>query len=429
MTRPLAFDTTHLVSRLRSSSASGIERVDIAYARHFAQSPRLACGVHYGLRGPHTQAPQRVTDMLGLLDRRACDSIDLVQDDHWARVRGWLLGQAPPGGQSHSARQENRSALRPLHGLAAQVKLRVVHDRATTVPEGAVYLNVAQAGLEYSMFFRWLDRRPDLRPVFFLHDLLPLEYPEYFRRDTEAVFLRRVATIMQHARGIITTSRDVARRIGSKLDSLGGRAIPIHVQPLASPLEAMNDPWEREVGLANTIYYVVVSTIEPRKNHLMLLDVWRSLVGAGGFVPKLVFVGAPGWENAQVLDVLARSTALRPHVYHAPRLSRSALRQLVSNARALLMPSFAEGYGLPLVEALSLGTPVIASDIAAFREATQGCATFISPLDGAGWRAAVEAIAHMAAPSYESLTAAARNFVAPDWEGYFAGIEDFLDTL
>ena len=110
-------------------------------------------------------------------------------------------------------------------------------------------------------------------------------------------------------------------------------------------------------------------------------------------------------------------------------LSRSALRQLIANARALLMPSFAEGYGLPLVEALSLATPVIVSDIAVFREVTQGRATFLSPLDGAGWRDAVRDFSSQSSRSYARAAGWTRDFVAPDWKGYFAGIEGFLKTL
>jgi glycosyltransferase involved in cell wall biosynthesis len=77
----------------------------------------------------------------------------------------------------------------------------------------------------------------------------------------------------------------------------------------------------------------------------------------------------------------------------AIRPSTQALRQLVANARALLMPSLAEGYGLPVVEALAMGTPVIASDIPPHAEIAQGCAD-LSPLgDADGWAARIEALA------------------------------------
>jgi glycosyltransferase involved in cell wall biosynthesis len=65
--------------------------------------------------------------------------------------------------------------------------------------------------------------------------------------------------------------------------------------------------------------------------------------------------------------------------------------RLIAGARASLMPSFAEGFGLPVAEALAIGTPVIASDIPVFHEVGQGLATLIDPLDGPEWEAAIMA--------------------------------------
>ena len=116
--------------------------------------------------------------------------------------------------------------------------------------------------------------------------------------------------------------------------------------------------------LAASPYFVVLGTIEPRKNHLLLLNIWRRLAEQQRSPPKLVIIGTRGWENEQVLDVLDRSVLVRPHVVEGSGMGDRGLMRLLANARALLMPSFAEGYGLPVVEALSLGTPVVASDIA-----------------------------------------------------------------
>src|SRR5580765_3493189 len=90
MNRPIAYDVTHLVSRLRSSVVSGIERVDLAYGRYFSASARTACGVHYGLFKPHTMSPQRVQETVRMLDRRSCDIAVPHENDPWAELYRWL---------------------------------------------------------------------------------------------------------------------------------------------------------------------------------------------------------------------------------------------------------------------------------------------------------------------------------------------------
>jgi glycosyltransferase involved in cell wall biosynthesis len=162
---------------------------------------------------------------------------------------------------------------------------------------------------------------------------------------------------------------------------------------------------------------------------MLLLNIWRTLAAQGAPVPKLVLVGLRGWDNDQALQFLERSELLAPHVRMVSGLSSVELRQIIGNARALLTPSFAEGYGLPIVEALSLGVPVIASDIPVFREVARDCATFLSPIDGTGWRETIKAFSGARPDLYAAALAQAKNFAAPNWAGYFDGIEAFLATL
>src|SRR5205823_1812943 len=115
-------------------------------------------------------------------------------------------------------------------------------------------------------------------------------------------------------------------------------------------------------------YFVVLSTIEPRKNHELLLRLWQRLAERhGAAAPRLVLVGHRGWENDAVFKLLDSLRGNSPHVVECPDLDDAALAAVLRGARALLSPSFAEGFGLPVVEALALGTPAIASDIAAHR--------------------------------------------------------------
>jgi glycosyltransferase involved in cell wall biosynthesis len=422
MTRPIVYDATHLVTRWRAIGSAGIGCVDLAYARHFAAHPRLACGAHYGYPRPHVYSRERLAGLLAEIAPR--DREDEAIDD-WAPLRGWLLGGAPndrPAPPRKAVRTSSR-----LRDLSVRARCRLAHDPPRALPDSAIYLNIAQHACEYPIFFDWLSRRPDLRPVFFVHDLLPLDCPEFFRRGYARLFRRRLDTILRHAGALLTTTQVVAERLEREYAISGRRAARIHVQPLASTLERAGADGD-DPELAHVSYFVAVSTLEPRKNHLLLLNIWRALA-SGSTAPKLVLVGGAGWENEQSLDMLNRCAALRDKVLWVRNLSAPCLRRLVANANALLMPSFAEGYGLPVVEALGLGVPAIVSDIPTFREVAQGRALFLSPIDGKGWKGAVLDFSDRGGRRRLAALETARAFATPDWAGYFSGVERFLGGL
>ena len=427
--RPIVFDVTHLTTRLQGVTTTGIDWVDRAYARHLAASERLACGLHYGLFAPHLLSQPLVAELSIRHERKFVGADASPPELAWLQLREWLMGRGELRLPLSPARGLRERFIVDAASLATKTRLRLVHDRSLEIPEGAIYLNVAQHGFEYPALFRWLDARPDVAPVFLAHDLLPLDFPEYFRPGYKALFRRRFEFMAQRARAIVTTCGSTAERLKDEFRALARPCPPIHVQPLASPLEVMGDAAFRDAELAKAPYFVIVGTLEPRKNHVLLLNIWRALVARGGETPKLVCVGGSGRGAAQIIDGLERSKILAPHVRRVSGLSSEALRRLIANARALLAPNFAEGYGIPLVEALAIGAPVVCSDIPVFREVTQDCATFLSPLDGAGWLAAIRQLAENGSAANDDARRLARSFRAPNWTQYFAGVEAFLDSL
>ena len=103
------------------------------------------------------------------------------------------------------------------------------------------------------------------------------------------------------------------------------------------------DPELREIA-----YFVVSGAIEPRTNHLLLLNVWRELVRADDpGSPKLVLVGSRSRTTGAVIDMLERCQIIKNHVVEIGGLSSAGLCKLLSGARALLMPSFAKGFWSP----------------------------------------------------------------------------------
>ena len=176
--------------------------------------------------------------------------------------------------------------------------------------------------------------------------------------------------------------------------------------------------------------FVILGTIEARKNHLLLLNIWSRLVDRlGENAPKLVIIGGRGWEADRVFNLLDHSEKLRGHVAELENCSDEELAQHLAAARALLFPSTTEGYGLPLVEALALGVPVIASDLPVFREIGGDIPAYLSPDDETGWEATILDYAKQNSASRAAQLERMRGFQAPNWKSHFDKVEHWLQTL
>jgi glycosyltransferase involved in cell wall biosynthesis len=176
--------------------------------------------------------------------------------------------------------------------------------------------------------------------------------------------------------------------------------------------------------------FVTLGTIEGRKNHLLLLKIWSRLVDRlGSAAPRLLIVGQRGWEAQPALELLDRSEKLRGHVIELGHCLDAELAAHLTAARALLFPSFTEGYGMPMVEALGAGAPVIASDLPVFRELCGTIPTYLSPLDESGWETAIMNYAQPGSPERASQCQRMKAFHAPTWEEHFNNVEAWLWTL
>ena len=135
-------------------------------------------------------------------------------------------------------------------------------------------------------------------------------------------------------------------------------------------------------------FALFVSTIEPRKNHAMLLRVWRRLCErgwpqAGGY--RLVFVGRPGWMVEETLRDLEDRDRYSGTVLHYRSADDALLGRLYAASAFCLYPSRNEGFGLPVVEGFSYGKAVIASTGGALPEVVDGCSPLLDPDDEDAW--------------------------------------------
>ncbi len=295
---------------------------------------------------------------------------------------------------------------------------------ASAPQRGQLYLNIGHTGLNDDSLVTWIAQHA-LRAVHLIHDLIPIETPEFCRPGEADRHVQRMTNALRSASGIIGNSE-------ATLTALRDFAV-VHRLPcppmVAAWLAGDVLPAEVAATSADHPYFVVVGTIEGRKNHLLLLQVWKRLVERlGDAAPRLLLVGQRGWEAEGAFALLDRSIALQGMVIERGRCDDRELAGLLKGARALLMPSFAEGFGMPVIEALQLGAPVIASDLAVFREIADTIPTFIPVHDAGKWE---RTILDFCGPSPERARqiAAMRAYRAPSWEGHFAIVERWLETL
>jgi glycosyltransferase involved in cell wall biosynthesis len=418
--RFVAYDVTRLLARYAVSTPNGIDRIDLAYARHFlTERGKASAGVYMQGLQP------------ALLDRKTLAALLIAIDDNWEtggdatvsgyqRVKDFLRGTLPaaPENTLRRARPPALAArLAPLRLLRPRGLRRALFER---IPIGAAFIHSTHYPAAH--LFRWLRRRPDVKPVFFIHDLLPLQFPEYFGLRHIAEHRRSLEIFAQYGGAAIVNTRVIKHQLKAFLSDRGWHDVPVLVKPIP-PDPIFSSPGNIDPDLANIPYFVVCGTIEPRKNHLLLLQVWRELSRqCGEQTPKLVIIGRRGWENENVVDLLDRSHEIRRHAIEIDGLSTIGVARLMAGARAVLMPSFAEGYGLPVIEAQAVGVPVIAADIPVFREVAPG-ATFRSPLDGVGWLKAIQ--------SYRQRPASAPPFtnICGTAGDYFTAVEAFIHSL
>jgi glycosyltransferase involved in cell wall biosynthesis len=131
-------------------------------------------------------------------------------------------------------------------------------------------------------------------------------------------------------------------------------------------------------GLA-TPYFVVVGTIEPRKNIDTLLSAWMSLPAPFRRENKLVFIGMPGWKAEDTLRRLRQLAGENSGVCYLGYVPEALLPGLIAGALALVCPSYYEGFGFPVAQAMAAGCPAIVSNVASLPEITGGCAVLVDP--------------------------------------------------
>lgn len=219
-------------------------------------------------------------------------------------------------------------------------------------------------------------------------DIIPLKSPQWFPDETVEVFKEFHDSVFKNADKVIVSSQFVAGDIESYCTSEGFDTPTVVVAPLGYRPAERSQPSGPSRPFQAGRFALFVSTIEPRKNHRMLLDVWRKLLGDG--VPQrhgfdLVFVGRPGWMVDDLLRDIQQFASPQNRLHHLQDVEDSELQALYAACAFAVYPSRDEGFGLPLIEAFAAGKAVISSDAGSLPEVAKDLAILIGPDDFIGW--------------------------------------------
>jgi len=394
VTLSILLDLTRTLSRAGRAAPTGIDRVELAWARHLQRDPGATCRFAF-------QSRDKLVEIPGPTASRLVDAV----------MSAWQ-GQAPAERALFLASSIRRSAWF-ARDLAQQAQ-----------PRGSILLNLSHARLEREATLARIVGS-GLALVALVHDLIPIEFPEYARPGEAERHRARLASLARHSSGLLCNSEATAIGLRRELERFG-QPVPIRVAHLG--LDPLPSPHPEAAGPRRLLF---VGTIEARKNHAFLLAVLRDLAGEANRPPPpgLVLVGARGWEAEAAVDLIERSERLRPFLTEAGPVSERELAGFYRSSLALVLPSFAEGYGLPLAEALASGCPAIVSDLPALREIGGAVPDYLHPLDGPGWAQAIRDYAEPDSPRRTAQLARLAGWSAPSWAAHFAAARPLLEEV
>lgn len=382
--RESLIDVTRLVDRtMQGRLPTGVDRVSLEYVRHF---------------------DERATALV----RFAGQWIELSESDS-KRVFAALL--APAADFSSLVR---RAVVKAFAGSMGR-----------QFTDARFFFNTGHNGLEKPGYAQFLLRSA-LKPLYFVHDLIPVSHPEYCRPGETGRHEVRMDTMLRTGYGVIANSAATLTEFSAyaKTKNVG---MPPTTVALLAPAQL---PVPATRPAMDAPYFVMLGTIEPRKNHWLMLQLWRQLVERlGAAAPRLVIIGQRGWLCENVVDMLERCEVLKGFVFEKTGCSDTELAAWLGHSQALLFPTFAEGYGMPLAEALAMGVPVIASDLPAFREIAGDIPEYVDPLDGRRWAELVVEYAQPQSQMRSSQCQKMAGFALPTWEAHFQQVEALMEQL
>ena len=249
--------------------------------------------------------------------------------------------------------------------------------------DNTIVLSGAFWGLDNTIDRYLPAKRAGARLAAYIYDIIPISHPQYCEAELTREFTTGIGELCLICDYILTIS-DYTRTILDRfLAENGVRKVPTATVPLAHSLTGPPGDiqvWPKSMQkLRGREFVTYVSTIEGRKNHAYVVNVWRKLMDQGVDVPDLVFVGRKGWRINGLLDLLdaTRNLGGRVHIVHD--LTDAELNAVYENSLFTVFTSFVEGWGLPVGESLMHHVPCVASRTSSIPEVGGDFVDYVDP--------------------------------------------------
>jgi len=255
-------------------------------------------------------------------------------------------------------------------------RYRIDHERARELEVKPSDVLVLLDSSWHSNFFNDVEKlkRQGIKAYAVVYDLIPLTHPQFCDAGLVMVFEKWFEWISAQADGFICISKTVRDNVQHFIQEkqIDSNATFFDHFYLGTDLDLSNkedDIAEQLKSVFNSkdSVYLMVSTIEPRKNHAYLIDAFE-LLWEQNSNATLCIVGVIGWRCDDLIKRIQNHSELGRRLFMFNNLSDSELGYCYQHATSLVFPSFVEGFGLPLIEAQERGLPAMASDIPVFRE-------------------------------------------------------------
>lgn len=263
-------------------------------------------------------------------------------------------------------------------------------------------------------FATWPTMQSRLRATV-IHDLTYLYHPEVVEEKNLAHLRRVVPRSIKEADFIITVSESVKTELIHEFGLDPARCVVTGIPPATEFYQKSNNEIHKKYGIPTKKYIYFIGSLEPRKNLYTLLESYLQLPDPIRKEYSLILAGGKGWKNELLQKALKRAVDSGENVRHIGFIDQADSPALYQKASLFVMPSLYEGFGMPILEAMVSGCPVVASDIPVLREIGAKAAVYANPTDAMDFKEKILSQLQRE-PTQEWIKTAQDNVARFSWE-------------